>query len=358
MSYGDHDERLIEDIRPPDDGDGFNSRQAHVRRQAIGALEERYLRQHSFVGRAAAAADEASVLPISSFRYTRIPPLALLDAPAVAVAAPVGAMLLGADLYVWRAGHRLNMQTRSIWGPVRRWALAAFVGAAALAAHAWQGVRTLRLPHLSRKYSATRGVYIDWLEERRLWQLKWAFFPLAVALALFLIVVPLEISTHTSVPKSPGSQQPTQSNAQLFNPASSGSNNASSSSSTGSQSASLPNVPPSSGDQTQGSGSGTTAPPNNGGGTASVGLGGGNTAGTVTVPISSGSTTIPTSSTGSTPPTTSSSGSSGTSTPSSPTSSSSLPVLNNTSTVSVPPLGVNAGGKQLVGTSGTNVTLN
>ena len=345
-SYGDHDERLIEDIHPPDDSDGFNTRQAHVRRQAIGDLEERYLRQHSFVGSAAVSDDEVIARPALMFRYTRVPPLALLDTSAASLVAPVSGLAMGAELHAQHASQRLSIVALRLWRPVRRWFVVLFVGAAALAESAWRSVRAMHIPHLARKYSVTRGVYIDWLEERRLWQLKWALFPLTVAIVLFLIVVPLRISTHTNAPKGSAPKQHAQNKAQLFNPVAPGSNAA------GNQSALTGSVSPDSGAMSPNSGGGATATTGSAGSVSTssnyVGLGGGSTTGTVTVPVSSDSTGG----------TTTTSGSSS-STPSTPTTSStSLPVLNSTSTVSVPPLSASTGDKQLVSTSGTSLTLN
>ncbi|HVS58514.1 MAG TPA: hypothetical protein VHD60_02115 [Candidatus Saccharimonadales bacterium] len=352
-SYGyHHDERLIEDVHPPGDGDGFNARQSHVQHQAIGALDDRYGRLRSFFNRASAA-DEAVKIPVwVRHGYTRIPPLATLELPTAAPVPQGPTAFIRTRFYLWRTWLRVQRLMEIVGAHIYQasdatrgalLATAASVGVLfASAAHVVRHPTTLVAP---RKYSVGRGSYADW--GTGIWaRLKWAILPAALVIALFfLLIMPLERST-TKHPAAPATTQGSHSQAttpQKSTTTHSGST--STKSSTVNHAATAPSTstttpaaapaldPPVPSLSPTSLTSPVTTPLTGGGGT-------------VTTPISS------TSSSGSSPQP-SPSGGKGSGSPSSG-SSGPLP----TTTVTVPPVSATVGGKQLLNSSGTSLTVN
>lgn len=330
--------RRIADVLPAQGG-GFDVRQASVRRQPIGRLEQEYLRQRAGTqGQGQAlAAQGISPAPIrqSSFTYTRVPPLQTLDDFADLTDQPL--RWLG---MAWNVS-RSTLQ----WLAWRSRVRLKIIGAAAvtLTSLAAVRVRTFSSGIIPKKYSVAQGWHIELNKKTK--QLAWATPPALVLIIAAAILLSLGGSAPTKHPAASGAQhsqatasKTTSNPAQLGGKGSGSAGNASSS-----PSASVSAQP------LQGGGSGGATGTTGGGGGSATGSGGFG-GGSASTPTYSGGYGGGTSSGSGTtaPPPSSSSGSSG---------SGSSPSLLPTTTVTVPPQNVTVGGKPLVSTGGTSLTL-
>ncbi|HET8991886.1 MAG TPA: hypothetical protein VFN31_02525 [Candidatus Saccharimonadales bacterium] len=320
-----------DDIKPRG-ADGFDSRDSRVRMHSIGWLDDNYLSKRSIL-QPKYASDE----------FTRIPPLSDLSVN------PAKQGLVDA------LKPRLKYLRRTL--PVL---IASAVGWILLRLRTFR--KTL-LKSLPTNYSEKRGLYVDWPSVRESLLKRGAPFALLGCLAIGILFLasgtPTKIQTHrqhhatSNILSSRGGKNTAQANKP--NTPSAGNN----------QNSTNKSVPPttatnssSSNSASLGSSSSTSSPgyylgPSSSSGsspTYSPGYGGG---GAYSPQTSTATSTTPTTSSSS--PTSTTSGSSGTgSTSTGGTGSSSLLPL----TVTSPPVNSSLGGKTLLNTSPTTVTVN
>ncbi len=327
ISYNsEHDSNYIEDVAPPKDWGAVDVRQSRVQHQAIGYLDEQYLRKHITTrGGGGLKTDKDSI--VSAPAYTRWPPLPTSSYGEIRKAGwyvTLASLLEDAIGHAKQIGHKIHAKGLAM--------------AAALASFMYEQRHEQRrsiqwLPHA---YNISRGRYLDW-HTKTLTTLK-RLWPALLLLTVGLLVM---LWLPISRPNSPNHRSHGSTNGQKYtgNNERPSADHFSSTTPSGANTGAQSSQPTTNSSLVNSSATGSSGQLS--GTTSSSSLIGGKGGGTPTTTTTSLPTTGTTSATTSTPTVTSTS------------TSSTLPLY-----IGVQPINTQLDGKTLLDTTGTGITVN